>query len=191
MITLWSLGYIDLYFADESGFTLQPYVPYAWQKKQETHRVFARRSPHRLNVFGLMSLDNQLTVYHREKAIDGEFIKDSLDSFSKKPHTKPRVVVLDNGPVHHAKIIKDKLAEWESADLHLFYLPTYSPHLNPIESLWRLCKYKWLTTVDYKSWSKLKKAILAIFREFGSIYCINFENLVFKNSVSNVKVNSG
>lgn len=138
-----------------------------------------------------MSLDNQLTVYHRDKAIDGEFIKDSLDAFSKKPHPKPRVIILDNGPDHHAKIVKDKLADWESVDLHLFYLPTYSPHLNPIEILWRFCKYKWLTNVHYKSWSPLKKAILAIFRGFGSNHRINFEKLVLKNTVSNVKANSG
>ena len=29
LITLWLLGYIELYFGDESGFTMQPYVPYA------------------------------------------------------------------------------------------------------------------------------------------------------------------
>jgi hypothetical protein len=25
LITLWLLGYIELYFGDESGFTMQPY----------------------------------------------------------------------------------------------------------------------------------------------------------------------
>lgn len=190
MITLWFLGCIDLYFADETGFTLQPYVPYAWQKKKQTHRMFARRSPHRLNVFGLMRLDNQLTIYPREQPIDGKFIMDSLDDFCKKPHTKPRVIILDNGPVHPASVVKDKLTEWKAADLYLFYLPTYSPHLNPIEILWRFCKYKWLNKPHYTSWSTLKKAILAIFRGFGSTYQINFDKLIFKNSVTNVKVNS-
>jgi transposase len=190
LLTLWLLGYIDLYFADETGFTMQPYVPYAWQKKKETHRIFARRSPHRLNVLGLMRLDNQVTVYHREKPIDGEFIMNSFNAFCKKSYTKPRVIILDNGPVHHAKVVKDKLAEWEAADLHLFYLPTYSPHLNAVEILWRFCKYKWLTKSHYKSWSTLKKAILSIFRGFGSAYCINFENLVLKNTISNIKANS-
>lgn len=190
LITLWLLGYIDLYFADETGFTLQPYVPYAWQKKKETYRLFARRSPHRLNVLGLMRLDNKLTIYHREQPIDGEFIMNSFNNFCKQPYTKPRVIILDNGPVHHAKVVEEKLAEWEAAGLYLFYLPTYSPHLNPIEILWRFCKYKWLNKPNYKSWSKLKKAILAILRSFGSDYHINFDNLVLKNAVINVKSNS-
>ena len=152
--------------------------------------MFARRGPHRLNVLGLMRLDNHLTIYHRESSIDGAFIVNSFDDFCKKSSPKPRVIILDNGPVHHAKLVKDKLAEWEAADLYLFYLPTYSPHLNPIEILWRFCKYKWLSTSDYKSWSKLKKAILGIFRDFGSTYYINFEKLVLKNQVTNVKFNS-
>ena len=66
LITLWLLGYIELYFGDESGFTMQPYVPYAWQKKGQTDRIFARNKKKRLNVFGLMSLGGRLSVYHSE-----------------------------------------------------------------------------------------------------------------------------
>lgn len=128
------LGYIDLYFADESGFNLNPYVPYAWQKKKQTQRILARKGGKRLNVFGLMSLSGHLTVYHREIPIDGEFIKTSLDDFAAKPYKKPRVIVWDNGPVHHARVVKDELDKWESNDMLLFYLPTYSPHLNPTGS---------------------------------------------------------
>jgi len=190
LLTLWLLGYIELRFCDESGFTLQPYVPYAWQKKKQPHRIFAQKSRKRLNVLGLMSLSGQLTVYHREQSIDGEFVRNSLDDFSNNPRQKPIVIVLDNGPVHHAKVVKDELEKWESEGTYLFYLPTYSPHLNPIEILWRFCKYKWLNKVHYKSWSTLKKAILAIFKEYGSTYIINFRKLIIKNTLNNVSVNS-
>ncbi len=75
LLTLWFLGYIDLYFADEVGFNLNPYLPYAWQKKKQTQRILARKGGKRLNVFGLMSLAGHLTVYNREAPIDGDFIK--------------------------------------------------------------------------------------------------------------------
>jgi len=189
LLTLWFLGYIDLYFADEVGFNLNPYVPYAWQKEKQTQRILARKGGNRLNVFGLMNLSGHLTVYHRETPIDGEFIKTSLANFSTKPYEKPRVIILDNGPVHHAQVVKDELENWESVDMLLFYLPTYSPHLNPIEILWRFCKYKWLNKSAYKSWSKLKKAILAIFKSYGSVYRIDFRKMIDKNTISDVKVN--
>ncbi|AUD07033.1 hypothetical protein CWM47_37575 [Spirosoma pollinicola] len=44
-------------------------------------------------------------------------------------------MVLDNGPIHHAKVVKTEFDTWESQGLSIFYLPTYSPHLNPIEIL--------------------------------------------------------
>ena len=167
LLTLWFLGYVDLYFADEAGFNLNPYVPYAWQKAKQTQRILARKGGKRLNVFGLMSLAGHLTVYHREIPIDGEFIKASLCDFSTKPCVKPRVIILDNGPVHHAQVVKDELANWESVDMLLLYLPTYSPHLNPIEILWQFCKYKWLNKVNYKSWSKLRACLRIVFSSSG------------------------
>jgi len=190
LLTLWLLGHIDLYFADEAGFTLQPYVPYAWQKKKQTHRIFARNRNKRLNVLGLMSLSGSLTVYHREKALDGEFVKDSLNDFSKKEHQKPRVVVVDNSPIHRANIVTNQFENWEENDLFIFFLPIYSPHLNPIEVLWRFCKYRWLNKTHYKTWSSLKKALLTIFKQYGLTYFINFKELIFKNTLNNIQFNS-
>lgn len=190
LVTLWLLEYIELYFGDESGFTMQPYVPYAWQKKGQTHRIFARNKKKRLNVFGLMSLGGKLTVYHSEQALDAIFIKKALDDFSKKIHHKPYVIVLDNGPIHHAKIVKDEFERWEAMQMSIFFLPTYSPHLNPIEILWRFCKYRWLCKENYKTWAKLKKAILDIFKNFGSHYSINFKELITKNTLNNIQFNS-
>ena len=54
-------------FADQSGFTTQPYVTYGWQKKKQTKRIFARNNNKKLNVMGFMSLSGHLKVYHREK----------------------------------------------------------------------------------------------------------------------------
>jgi transposase len=169
---------------------MQPYVPYAWQKKGDTQRIFARNNKKRLNVFGLMTLSGKLTVYHSEQPLDGQFIKNALDDFALKPHEKPYVIVLDNGPIHHAKIVKNEFDKWEQNQMSIFFLPTYSPHLNPIEMLWKSCKYRWLNKVHYKSWATLKKAILLIFKQFGSQYNINFSELIIKNTKNIIKFNS-
>lgn len=190
LITLWLLGYIDLYFGDESGFTIQPYVPYGWQKKCKPQRQFARKQKNRLNVFGLMSLSGQLSIYYSEANLDSGFIKTSLDDFSQKPHAKPYVIVLDNGPIHHAGLVKNEFEKWEALGMSIFYLPVYSPHLNPIEILWRFVKYRWLNKSAYKTWSSLKKAILSIFRQYGTTYLINFTELIVKNTAGIIKVNS-
>lgn len=187
LLTLWVCGLIELYFADETGITLQPYVPYGWQRPGHQVQILCRTKSKRVNLFGLMRLDNQLTVYHSEQSLTGEFIVKSLNDFIGKGHAKPVVIVLDNGPIHRCQAVYDQQPGWEEQDVYLFFLPTYSPHLNPIEILWRFIKYRWLQKLHYSSWSRLKKAVFAIIRSFGQEYRINFENLVNKNKM---KLNS-
>ncbi|MBE9264596.1 transposase, partial [Microcystis sp. LEGE 00066] len=68
----------------------------------------------------------------------------------------------------------EKLEEWEKKNLKIFWLPTYSPHLNLIEILWRFLKYEWIEFSAYKD----RKSLLAYFKKvldnFGGEYVINF-----------------
>lgn len=176
---------IDLYFLDETGVTMQPYLPYGWQKKGAPLSIFARCQHKRLNLLGLMSLDNRLTVYPSEQSLTGAVVASALQDFLAVDHDKPVVIVLDNGPIHRCQTIYNKIAAWEANDAFLFFLPTYSPHLNPIEIYWRFLKYRWLKKLHYSSWSKLKAAIEAIIAEFGSGYRINFKELIQRNMCFN------
>lgn len=56
--------------------------------------------------------------------------------------TRPCVVVLDNYSVHHSQFVKAALPELETAAVHFWFLPPYSPELNPIEPVWRQVKYQ-------------------------------------------------
>ena len=47
------------------------------------------------------------------------------------------VLVVDNAKIHKARVT---LHVAERNDIILMYLPPYSPHLNPIEFVWRDCK---------------------------------------------------
>jgi transposase len=48
--------------------------------------------------------------------------------------TKPGVVVVDGHPIHKSKLVKDYVALLDG-QLKLFYLPPYSPQLNPDEQV--------------------------------------------------------
>ena len=54
-----------------------------------------------------------------------------------KPYVKtgPILVILDNDGPH-------KAWEWlkENPRVHLLWLPKYTPHLNPVETVWRILK---------------------------------------------------
>lgn len=48
---------------------------------------------------------------------------------------KPVVVVSDNAPLHKAGAVRERRPGWEARGLKLYYLPSYCPHLNPIEGV--------------------------------------------------------
>ena len=169
LVHLWSLqeqGHIDLFFSDESGFQLVPNLPYGWQAKGQYIRMLPRKGKN-LSVFGLLSSRNRLVCYPTEQATNAAFIIQCLDDFVQKIN-KPTVVIMDNAPIHKARILMDKRKEWEAKGLFIFFLPKYSPHLNRIETLWRKIKYEWLKPKDYKSWRTFTKAVKNILASFGS-----------------------
>jgi transposase len=165
-------GEIDLRYFDESGFCLTPYVPYAWQEKNNTIQVETTPSK-RLNVLGFLNTSNELRAYTIEGTINSEVVIACMDDFCKDL-TKKTVVVIDNASFHQSKGIQAKIPKWEAKDLKLFYLPSYSPQLNLIENLWRKIKYEWIELSAYLSFDHLVDYVERILRNFGDKYRINF-----------------
>jgi transposase len=168
-------GYLKLYYGDESGFCLDPCLPYGWQPKEEYIRI-APKKIKRYNVFGLLSRDNHLQAYASEHTMNGDMIIAFLDDFANQL-TQKTVVVLDNAPIHHTKEFEEKIVRWKEQDLYIFFLPTYSPHLNLIETLWRKAKYEWLKPQDYLCWDSLTTAVDNIMSNVGNAFSINFGEL--------------
>lgn len=84
------------------------------------------------------------------------------------------VVVLDNAPIHRSKAFEKKIAQWQQQKLKIFWLPTYSPQLNLIETLWRFMKYEWIEGEAYTSWKNLVEYVENVLINFGTKYTINF-----------------
>ena len=164
---------ISLYYFDGSGFCLEPYVPYAWQKKDETIEVPSGKS-NRLNVLGFLNTTtNELKAYTFEFSVDSDTVIASIDDFINSISGNT-VLVLDNASIHTSKKFKSKIPEWKKKGLEIFYLPKYSPELNLIEILWRFIKYDWLDFSAYNSWKNLVEQIENIIQCYGSKYKINF-----------------
>lgn len=175
LILLDQLGYLRLWYGDESGFSLTPTVPYGWIKKGQQVGILSQRST-RLNVLGLLSMDNQLISYPHTGSVNTAFVIECLDSFAQLVNQQPNVVVLDNAPMHRSEEFQTRLAEWQAQGLYIFFLPRYSPHLNRIERLWKQIKYSWLKAEDYLCFDNLKQAVTHIVEEFGTTFVMNFDN---------------
>ncbi|WP_019503786.1 IS630 family transposase [Pleurocapsa sp. PCC 7319] len=167
-----STGEIEIRYVDESGFCLIPYIPYAWQERKQKIEVPSQQSK-RLNVLGFLSRQNELEVYTFKCSINSDVIVACIDQFCEKI-TKKTILIMDNASIHQNNFLWNKEAEWSEKGLEIFFLPTYSPHLNIIEILWRFIKYKWLESDAYESYSALVDAVENILKNFGTEYTINF-----------------
>jgi transposase len=165
-------GEIDFYYFDESGFSLEPCVPYAWQPVGKTIEVPSSRSK-RLNVLGFINCQCNFKYYMFEGSITSDIVIACFDSFIKGL-TKKTVVLIDNASMHTSKAFKSKTAGWALKGLKILNIPPYSPELNRIEILWKKMKYEWLDFSDYFSFKTLEKAVEHILVNIGGKYRINF-----------------
>lgn len=167
-------GKINVLFFDESGFTLEPVVPYAWQPVGETMRIPSSKSK-RLNVLGFMNSNGkEVTPYIFEGSITSAEVIACFDNFVSAGLEKPTRVIIDNASMHTSTAFKEKIAEWESKNLLIQNIPPYSPELNLIEILWKHIKYFWLPFSAYENVKSLKEGLNDVFKNVGTKYQINF-----------------
>ena len=118
-----------------------------------------------------MSKNNQLEAYQCEGSMTSAVVIAFIDDFLENRKSRT-AIVLDNAPIHKSEEFKEALKRWEEQDLFIFFLPTYSPHLNLIETLWRKIKYEWLKPHDYLNCDTLCKAVTNSLCKFGDQFSI-------------------
>lgn len=170
--TLHAKGEINLFYGDESHVCTEGYVPYGWQFQGEDVCIPSERAK-RLNIFGMIDRDNRFEGFCTSEPIDAQKIVDFLEQYSFRIDKKT-FVVLDNASVHRNAKIRQMRPVWEKRGLFLFYIPPYCPHLNIVETLWRVMKGKWIRPQDYACADTLfyatNRALAAIGRDLKINY---------------------
>jgi len=164
-------GKVDLFYGDESRVSLTPCVPYAWQFKDEMV-VLPSEQGSGVNCFALLSRTNRCYARMTEENITADWIKSELDQVSLSLH-RLTVIVLDNARVP-TKAVRERWAVWQERGSFVWFLPTYSPHLNLAETLWRKLKYEWLRPEDYADKDTLHYAVWQALAAVGTSLTIQF-----------------
>ena len=160
-----------MFYGDESRASLQPCVPYGWQFADEKVTMPSEKGGG-VNCFALLARDNRCHVRLTEETITAQFVSEELDAFSWAIE-RPTVVVLDNARLH-LKAVKAREAVWQERGLFVLFLPTYSPHLNIAETLWRKLKYEWLRPEDYADAETLRLSVWQALAAVGTSLFIRF-----------------
>ena len=90
----------------------------------------------RANLFGFYPLNGN-PVLQAPTESKKEDMMDFLSAVRSANGDRTVVMILDNCMTHRASAVRE-LAE--SLDIRLVYLPPYTPHLNPIEFIWKSLK---------------------------------------------------
>jgi len=106
--------------------------------------------------------------------VDGAMDADVFTRYAEQclaPSLRPGdLVVMDNLSSHHTKAAIEAI---ESAHASVWFLPPYSPDLNPIEKLWSKVK-AWLRRAAAKTLDGLSAAIAAALRTATPEECWNY-----------------
>ena len=166
-------GKCQVLYGDECGFCLQPPLPYLWQLKGRTVGLPAQAHSRRLSALGFLGKCGCLRSFQTREKVTAQFIVESVESLLPTL-SRPTVLVLDNASVHRSKLVREKRAEWKKKGLRLLFLPPCCPHMNLIEILWRMIKYRWLDCAAYADFETLCRSVSDILAQVGTKYRISF-----------------
>jgi transposase len=167
-----------IYFADSTHPLHNAVISYGWIKKGEDFKILCNSGRHRLNINGAVDIENLDVITRSCEWVNADSICELLRAIrAKNPDEKKITLIMDNAAYNRSgkvKILAKKLK------IHLFYLPPYSPNLNPIERLWKFMKRKVLYNKYYEQLSEFEDACMNFFRGIRK-YRIELKTLLTDN----------
>ena len=121
----------EIHWGDESGLRSDDVRGRSYAPQGHTPVVRVNSKRHGLSVISTVTNKGQM----RWKVFDGALNSNILIDFLRrlvKDAGRKVYLILDNLRVHHSKPVKAWLAEHKH-EIEVFYLPSYSPELNPNE----------------------------------------------------------
>ena len=123
-----------IYFGDEAGMRSDHHAGTTWAPVGQTPVVTATGRRFSLNMISAVSARGDLRFMVHEGNVGANVFRDFLKRLMVGAK-QPIFLVLDGHPIHKAKLVRDFVTAQEGK-LKLFYLPPYSPQLNPDEQVW-------------------------------------------------------
>ena len=111
-----------------------------------------------VKLVGILDYETGHVYVEEHKKYDAEVFLQFLKNELSQYQDGKIVIILDNAKIHHAKLLREFLAE-NREHLELVFLPPYSPNLNKIEELWGWLKDSVINNVFFHSREEIQKAV--------------------------------
>jgi transposase len=140
----------------------------------------------RFNVLGaLNAITKEVVTVTNESYINAESMCRLLLKLNAMDLDVPITVVLDNARYQKCQVV---FALAKALNIELLYLPSYSPHLNLIERLWKFVRNQCLYSKYYSDFDSFKAAIETCLQQANTTHQSSLESLLTLNFQSFRKV---
>lgn len=144
-----------VFFVDAAHFVMGAFLCCVWCRVRLLIRGASGRQ--RYSVLGAWNaVTNQLVSITTDATVSSQTMCALLEKIAALNLQGPITLVLDNARYQHCALVMN-LAE--SLNIHLQFLPAYSPNLNLIERLWKFTKKDVLYGRHYATFADFRAAI--------------------------------
>jgi len=129
-----------IFFADEAGIRSDHHAGPTWAPVGQTPIVTATGARFSMNMLSAVNAQGHFRFMTVDGAVNStvfrEFLKRLITGMTRKIF-----LIVDGHPMHKAKLVQ-RFVQENAAAIELFFLPPYSPELNPDELAWAHVKTK-------------------------------------------------
>ena len=144
----------------------------------------------RFNVLAALdAVSKEIIKVTNETYINAESVCQLMAEIAKSGLSKPITLILDNARYQKCALVQNYAA---ALNIELLYLPSYSPHFNLIERLWKFVRKECLYSKYYQKFPDFKQAIDNCIRNANKEHKDELESLLTWNfqSFQNVEISA-
>jgi transposase len=149
----------EIYFGDEAGVRSDCHGGTTWGIQGKTPVVRSTGQRSSVNMISAVSARGAMRFMLTKGKVNGSVFVDFLKRLMHNA-LRPIFLILDGGSYHRSRPVKDYVASL-GGKLQLFFLPPYSPELNPDEQVWNHVKHHGVAKAALRSGKELRKFVMA------------------------------
>jgi len=156
-----------IFFGDEASIRSDYHSGTTWAPKGETPIVRTTGARFKINMISAVSGRGDFRFMLTEKGLTAEVFIEFLERLIAGAEG-PTFLILDGHPVHRSVKVR-KFVESTEGMLELYYLPGYSPELNPDENVWSYVKHHTMGKMAITGPDQFKKLALGVLRKLQKL----------------------
>lgn len=153
----------EIYFGDEAGVRSDFHSGTTWGQRGKTPIVSSTGARFGANMISAVSAQGRLRFMLTKGRVTAAVFLEFLKRLLVNAH-RPIFLIVDGHPSHKAKTVR-QFVDSQEGKLELFYLPAYSPELNPDEYVWNHLKNNGLGRKTLSSRPELRSLIIGHLRK--------------------------